>query len=185
MDPLHQPLQAKPAGPTRQATFPGAATFSLATLLVLVTIFAISLALERAVAPLGIFTFLLIAPANLRTARIVRRLRENELPVVHWRDYGTFFLRCCGLSIVTGIAVGSAFFATYWPFAAFIDTRGGGAIDFNPFRVLANLVLFLAGLFCGMTSGGIVLVLISVRWWPVREAVEAYLVQHDFGREPY
>jgi hypothetical protein len=162
---------------------PGAATFSLATLLVLVTIFAISLALERAVAPLGILAFFLVAPAYLRTARIVRRLRENDLPVDRWRDYGTFFLRCCGLSVVTGSAVGSAFFATYWPFAAFIDTRSGGAIDFDPFRVLANLVFFLAGLFCGMASGGLVLVLIAVHWWPVREVVEVYLVRHDFGRE--
>jgi hypothetical protein len=156
---------------------PGAATFSLATLLVVVTIFAVSLGLELAAEPWGIVAFFLVAPAYMRTARILRRLRENDMPIHRRRDYLTFFSRCCGLSIVTGSAVGIGFYATYWPFAAFAQ------IDDDPIQFIVNLVLVLAGVFCGMVSGGIVLVLVAVRWWSVREVVDVYLLRHDMGRE--
>ena len=148
----------------------------------MVTMVAISLALELEAPCRGIGAFLLLVPTYVRTAVIVRRVRASGSSIQHWRHYIAFYLRSFVLFLFTYLATGVAFYAAFAPFAAYIGMTERGAIDFDPERLLVNLVLFLSGLFCGLASGGTVLVLIGLRYWPICQAVDRYLVQHGFGQ---
>jgi hypothetical protein len=149
----------------------------------MVTIVAFSLGLEQRAQGLGIVALLFIASAFLRTVIILNKLQFAGLKLIRTRDKMRFFVRSLGIFFVTYLAAATTSYAAFWMGAFGVsDGGGGGAIDIDPEALFFNILLIVGGCFFGLASGGSVLVLLGVRWWPVGNCIEVSLVEHDFGR---
>lgn len=160
--------------PINDAT--SAATFSLATLLALVTIIAVSLGLGLWQPALGIGVFVLCTPAYIRAGLILRRLRQAGVGLRFSADHLAFFLGSLGLFLASYLAAGVAFYAMCW--AGFIggsvisQVIGGKGYDPIGYGLMAGVII---GGICGVAA----LIWIAMKWWPVSKRVKSILAQRN------
>lgn len=156
-----------------EADQPGGASFSLATLMAMVTILAAALGLGMIAPQLGILFFILCAPAYIRAGLILRRLRKAGATLRFAEDHVAVFLGSVGLFFASYVAVSVAAFSMCWVgfFSAAAVTHAAGARQYDPLGYG-----MMAGLSVGGLSGLGVLIWTGCRWWPVQKAVASRLV---------
>jgi hypothetical protein len=150
------------------------ATFSLATLLAMVTIVAASLGLGLIQPLLGILFFILCAPAYIRSALLLRRLRKARIKLRFSEDYVAAFFGSIGILLASYMATSIAAFAMCWAgffSAAALAQAGGATGQYESIGYGAVVGLSVGGL-CGLG----VLIWTGRRWLPVEKAVASRLI---------
>lgn len=136
--------------------------FSLASLMLIVTLFAVLLGVFRMALGLGIVLAILVTPALVRTCMIAARSRAGGRPMSVGRKV-SFFAGTLGLLAIMAVAVSAAFVATCFPlgFLAAANALGPGG--------KVNPGLFVLAWVLGVAVGlGVLYVLFRLfrRLWP-------------------
>jgi uncharacterized membrane protein len=150
------------------------ATFSLATLLAMVTIVAASLGLGLIQPLLGILLFILCAPAYIRAGIILRRLRQAGATLRFAEDYVAAFFGSIGVLLATYLATSIAALAI-----CYAGVLSGGRISYAA-GATGQYEPAVYGAVVGLSVGGLsglgVLIWTGRRWLPVEKAVASRLI---------
>jgi len=128
-----EPIVADAAQPSVGSEQRAACQFSLASLMLIVTLFAVLLGVFRMAFGLGIVLAILVTPALVRTCMIAARSRAGGRPMSAGRKV-SFFAGTLGLVAIIAVAVSVAFVATCFPigFAAALEANWGPNARFSP-----------------------------------------------------
>ena len=154
-----------PAEPLARTTEPGSWTFSLSSLMLVMTLIAVTLGVGAQEPGLGFAFALLVAPAAIRTSvAAARRRRAGTGMGVTEKLWA--FAASLGIVLATAVSGGAAFYATCW--AGFF----GGALASEPFVSGYDGIVW--GLGAGVILGVIVGLYVTyrmIRWlWPLNKA---------------
>lgn len=131
-------------------------TFGLSSLMLFVTLVAVTLGIAGLSPGLGVVFGVLVTPALIRTAVAARRARTaGDGMNVYEKAWA--FLGSLGVVFCTSLAAGAAFFATCWV----------GAIGADAANSDLDAVIW-TGIIGGVIAGMVVLVLMIRRLWPLR-----------------
>ncbi len=151
-----------PPRPTAEDLAP---SFSLSTLLLVMTLIALCLGVGAIAPGIAVVLVILSVPALVRTSGILhRRQRAGQPPTLETKL--RLFLASFGIVTAIGAASAIGFFAVClgggFGVMALGDTAGAG-LDVIP-------LAFLTGIGGGLAAGILVLVWLSRKLWPTREA---------------
>ena len=138
--------------------------FSLATLMLTVTLVAVILGAFRVAPGAGIVLVIIVTPAWLRTCLSVARRKARGRPMTPAEKLGGF-AGSVGVVVIVGVAAGIAFYATCW--AGFF---GGAAVSSLWARGYDSIGWGLGtGVILGLVAGLVVGYLLIRRLWPRKE----------------
>ena len=131
-------------------------TYSLGSLLLFITLIAVTLGLMGVSPGIGIVFGVLATPALIRTAVAASRARAAG-EGLNGYEKAWIFLASAGIVLCTGLAAGVAFYGICW--AGFVVVESVGGLE-------AGLS---AGIILGII-GGILVLALMIRWlWPLRK----------------
>jgi hypothetical protein len=140
------------------AESPAGCQYSLASLLLLMTLAAILLSITSMNPGLGIFLAVLMVPACLRTAIVATLRRSRGKPMSLLAKVGTFSMTL-GMAIIVMVVAGATFVVTFLAMCS--ATRSGSGWRGGPGQDIVFWIPVLAAL-------GVSALLILFFWWILR-----------------